>query len=488
MITKNSSDIVILTETKLENINRHLIKSIWSSISIAWTYIKASRSAGGIIILWDSLSQEAIEAIEGKFTISVNFKCSDGYNWWLSGVYGPASRRNRIDFWNELYLLKDFCGPNWMLGGDFNVYRWSHETTSTNPSRYCMGKFNSFIETANLSEPAHSNGVFTWSNLRSSPSMSKLDRFLHTEGWERKFKIHQVQRLNRIISDHYPILLLSDSLRWGPCPFKFDNRWLSHKYLNKEVELGWSYRQQQGHSGHVFMKNMKILSSKVKAWNIDTFKKEQNMMEEIVKNIAIIDDKENSQNITDIDLQQRIALKSDLLKLNLNEARKWSQLCKLKWLMEGDENTAYFHKICLARRRFNFISEIQDGQNIAQCSDSGIEKAFIDHFNEVFQNAPHEKWLIGNLNWRPITEAQATSLVLPFTEAEVLSKVNLLGNNKTPGPDGFTIEFFKKILEHFQWGHNEVVSRFFLEQNYQQGHEYYVYCSYPEKISLHKSF
>lgn len=150
--------------------------------------------------------------------------------------------------------------------------------------------------------------------------------------------------------------------------------------------------------------------------------------------------------------------------MNINEARKWSQLCKLNWLMEGDENTTYFHKICMAHRRFNFISEIQDGQNVIQYSDSGIEKAFIDYFNEVYQNAPQCKWLIGNLNWRPITGAQAISLMQPFTEAEVLSSINLLGSNKTLGPNGFTIKFFKEFWNIFRKDIMNLFHNFFLNK------------------------
>lgn len=132
--------------------------------------------------------------------------------------------------------------------------------------------------------------------------------------------------------------------------------------------------------------------------------------------------------------------------------------------MEGDENTTYFHKICMAHRRFNFISEIQDGQNIIQYLDSGIEKAFIDYFNEVYQNAPQCKWLIGNLKWRPITGAQAISLMQPFTEAKVLNSINLLGSNKTPGTNGFTIEFFKEFWNIFRKDIMNLFHDFFLNK------------------------
>lgn len=43
----------------------------------------------------------------------------------------------------------------------------------------------------------------------------------------------------------------------------------------------------------------------------------------------------------------------------------------------------------------------------------------------------------------PFTE-QARNLEVPFTEEEIHKAIQDLGNNKSPGPDGFSAEFFKK--------------------------------------------
>lgn len=108
------------------------------------------------------------------------------------------------------------------------------------------------------------------------------------------------------------------------------------------------------------MRKLKKLSTFFKSWNLDVFKKDQNQIDKISKEIFEIDNKEKQLLISKCDIQQRLALKSNLLNINLNEARKWSQLCRLKWLSEGDENIAFFHKVYMARRHWNFIYEIQN--------------------------------------------------------------------------------------------------------------------------------
>lgn len=127
----------------------------------------------------DSLIHNDVEVYEGLYSLSMRIKKSDDFSWWISGISGIASRRQRKNFWVELDSLINLYNTRWILGGDFDVYRWAHETTSSRPSRYNMRKFNSFANKANLMEPNLSNGVYTWSNLRNTLALSKLDRFLY---------------------------------------------------------------------------------------------------------------------------------------------------------------------------------------------------------------------------------------------------------------------------------------------------------------------
>lgn len=55
----------------------------------------------------------------------------------------------------------------------------------------------------------------------------------------------------------------------------------------------------------------------------------------------------------------------------------------------------------------------------------------------------NQLFLPTNLDWSPITPSQAADLERPFSEEAIFSAVCFLGSNKSPGPDGFTAEFFK---------------------------------------------
>lgn len=75
-------------------------------------------------------------------------------------------------------------------------------------------------------------------------------------------------------------------------------------------------------------------------------------------------------------MQIRLSLKAELQQCILLEARRWRKLCKNQWLLDGDENTVFFfHKTCLAGRRYNFIAGIKNAEGSSFYSDADIEKA-----------------------------------------------------------------------------------------------------------------
>ncbi|TYK13810.1 hypothetical protein E5676_scaffold488G00730 [Cucumis melo var. makuwa] len=162
----------------------------------------------------------------GLFSISIKINVPNGppnSAWWLSTIYGPANHRNRNNFWSELEDLNPICSPNWLLASDFNVVRYTVEASAQNSSTYSMRKFNAFITNNNLIDPSLTNAKYTWSNLRVQRVLSRIDRFLYTAGWENMFSLHYSKALSRITSDHFPLLLESSNISWGPPPYKFIN-------------------------------------------------------------------------------------------------------------------------------------------------------------------------------------------------------------------------------------------------------------------------
>lgn len=96
---------------------------------------------------------------------------------------------------------------------------------------------------------------------------SRLDRFLVTPEWEDCFP-NPIQEVgSRLVSDHFPIILVSSRVKWGPTPFRFENMWLNHRSFFSNVETWWSECSFSGWDGFQFMKKLKFVKEKLKVWN-----------------------------------------------------------------------------------------------------------------------------------------------------------------------------------------------------------------------------
>ena len=109
--------------------------------------------------------------------------------------------------------------------------------------------------------PFLSNGLYTWSNNISPPTLTLIDRFLATEGLLENFSNVGVQRLNRPTFDHYPILLSMGCCKWVSSPFRFENMWLNHFENLPMVEYGWKNTPLRGALGHSFINQLKTKRS-----------------------------------------------------------------------------------------------------------------------------------------------------------------------------------------------------------------------------------
>jgi hypothetical protein len=132
----------------------------------------------------------------------------------------------------------------------------------------------------------------------------------------------------------------------------------------------------------------------------------------------------------------------------LERTRK-RQASRISYLREGDANTKFFHLRVNSRRRKNTIHRLQRNAGWATSHD---EKAQLihDHFSAILGNPPPRSL---DFNWaaiQPSVEA-LDDLGIPFSEDEILATIRALPADKAPGPDGFTVEFFRAcwpILKH----------------------------------------
>lgn len=92
-----------------------------------------------------------------------------------------------------------------------------------------------------------------------------------------------------------------------------------------------------------------------------------------------------------------------------------------------------------------------DTEGIMQTDTTQINKIFKDYYAKLYSKQDIDmegsKKFLFELTLPQLTEKQVTILNNPMTEQEVTGIVKQLSNNKTPGSDGFPVEFYKMLRE-----------------------------------------
>lgn len=219
-------DIVCIQESKLIEVNEDKCKLIWGNDSCGWAARDAVGRAGGIITLWNpdklicssSWHMEGVVVVNG-FWGANRVKCS------ILNVYAPCLLEDRIDLWDRLNTVVHQLGDSCIcLAGDFNSIRYEHERCGTGGlvNRRDLRKFEEFICSADLIDlPLHGR-KFTWYRPNARYK-SRIDRILVNNEWLSMWPYTYQKGLPRSISDHFPLILETTFVNWGPKPFRFIN-------------------------------------------------------------------------------------------------------------------------------------------------------------------------------------------------------------------------------------------------------------------------
>ena len=122
LIRTNKVDLVCLQETKVQEMNFDMVRSLGVGRFLDWIAMNAEGSAERILLFWDKRRMSRLETMAGSFSVSCLFKMvDDGFLWAFTGVYGPVEKYHKENFWEELGSIKGLWEEPWYVGGYFNA-------------------------------------------------------------------------------------------------------------------------------------------------------------------------------------------------------------------------------------------------------------------------------------------------------------------------------------------------------------------------------
>lgn len=154
-------------------------------------------------------------------------------------------------------------------------------------------------------------------------------------------------------------------------------------------------------------------------------------------------DKESSQPSNE-DLSHEKELFRELYRQNRAEEEEQRQKSRCLWLKAGDKNTTFFHNNTKIRRARNQIDRIEvDGQEISE--QDKIQEAAFNHFHSLLSAGPQQTDSSTFLSAieNKISDSKNRNLDQEVTEEEIREAIFSMQQDKAPGPDGFTVAFYR---------------------------------------------
>ncbi|GJT51439.1 RNA-directed DNA polymerase, eukaryota [Tanacetum coccineum] len=143
--------------------------------------------------------------------------------------------------------------------------------------------------------------------------------------------------------------------------------------------------------------------------------------------------------VTDDILLSRLEVLKQLHDVQSSNNRDIMQKAKIRWAIEGDENSKYFHAIINKKRANLSVKGIMvDGDWIVE--PDLVKQEFRRHFTDRFQDPGSRR---GSLNFpfpNRLNNDQILELESPISNEDIRTAVWGCGVDKSPGPDVFLLD------------------------------------------------
>nr|GEY60163.1 hypothetical protein [Tanacetum cinerariifolium] len=356
--------------------------------------------------LWSGhLRRERLWFIDEFYVLEHLRPCTEGQKR-LGNSGGILCVWDPNSFCKSSYTVSDSFVMVRVMMGDFNEVRKKSERFGSSFNTRAADIFNSFITSAGVEEVPLGGSVYTWCH-RSASKMSKLDR---------------------------PILLRESKFDYGPTPFRFFHHWLEVEgFNNLVIDIDWCFEYRLKVKGE---------SNRLKA--------------KLRKLDDCIDSGKGSEEV----VLQRATIVNSLQDIQNRHAMDLAQKAKIKWSVEGDENSRFFHGMINKKRsQLNIRGVMVDGEWVERPDQ--VKREFVQHFGTRFGQSTCSQIHI-DMNFPNVLSAdQQAELERPISKVELKTAVWDCGVDKTPGPDGFLSGFYRHFWDTIEADVFDAVNHFF---------------------------
>ena len=207
-----------------------------------------------------------------------------------------------------------------------------------------------------------------------------------------------------------------------------------------------------------FQQKLKTLKGHIKQWNKDSLGNIFQEKERLDRRLQEVQVELHRQGpSTELKDQEWTLLQELNLKVKQEEVL-FEQKSRNHWLRDGDRNTKFFHKATIQHRQCNRIVRLKKEDGSVVEKQKEIEETLNSYYADLLEEPNVDRRQAQSEIFRHIpriiTQEHNQILMRPVEMPELEEVVKQMARDKSPGPDGFTTNFFQ---EGWEWLKEELL-------------------------------
>jgi len=447
-ILHQNLDILFLQETNVKSLS--VAKAIEAKFCCKafWSFATQKCTGSAILVFSSNFKIDHFEFdINGRLVLLDS--SYDNLKFRFINIYAHSSdRTERVKFLSTLF---PFLGTSRkiILGGDFNcILNSTLDKVGGNPdngmtgSKECLAFCKDFSLVDSYRYLYPKSVCTTW---HSQNVHARLDRFYISKSLSNNIVNVSVTPTSMTMTDHDLVtfeLKLADPVPLGTGYWKINNSILNDRSFVLAFTKFW---KQKMDSFELSIENWDILKKEIKTFVVAYCKRKSNVTRNLINSLR----KKYSQlqKLSSHDpknyIDQVNCIREEITQLQEKYQHGAFIRSKCNFLDFSEKPSKYFYMREKDRSEKKIIRNLKlDGKDLSD--NDSIINAFRNFYIDLFTKQEIDTDLMNEFltDLPHLDSNQATFCEGPITSDEILSALQSMQNNKSPGPDGLSKEFY----------------------------------------------
>jgi hypothetical protein len=270
------------------------------------------------------------------------------------------------------------------------------------------------------------NKRFTWTNNQEKPILAKIDRIFVSNNWDVAFPLSRVKALERIPSDHNPLLLDSGvNNSFGKKRFRFEKWWLEKDSFKVMVQKAWETPCHMIKSMDRWQFRVRTFRRLIRGWAANEVAAQNKTKVELSKEFTRLESLAENRILSSEEFRELRSIENKLEQIWALEEIKARQRSRDRNILEGDKNTAYFQAVANQRSRKKRIECLESPTGLVH-DQKGMLKIVVDFYKNLFAKEADPGVRLDQNFWEiedKVTSEENAILTAPFLESEIKEAV-----------------------------------------------------------------